>query len=208
MSASGPPRVVVVGGGPAGAAALERLPGAVAIARPGTTAWHAEPGRLWVEGDGRVWAQPFDALLVCADEPLLLAAMGCAFSGGRVAVDGEGRTSVPGVFAAGRITGAGTAQDAAAQARIAAGALRAGRLGPAPAATDTPSTAVARLDPSGIAALLERPAGPARDAEALAQCALLGPLLPARPVSLAALAALVDVMPDPVPPQRDGGPPA
>lgn len=204
MSASDRPRAVIVGGGPAGSAALAEMPGAVLIARPGTTAWHAEPGRLWVEGDGRVWAEPFDRLLVCADEPLLLAALGCAVSDGRVLTDAEGRTSVPGVAAAGRVAGATTPPAAERQAVVAACALRAGP----PIQTSAPATAdpaVTRLDPVALAALIAQPAGPERNAAALAQQAILGAVVPARPVGLAALAGLVATMPEPIPPQRDEG---
>ena len=200
------PRIVIVGGGPAGRAARAALPGAVLIARPAATAWHAEPGRLWVEADGRVWAEPFDVLLVCADEPLLLAALGCAIRDGRVVADSEGRTSVPGVSVAGPVAGAADPQDAERQAIVAARVLAAG-----PVDTDAPMIPPAeaapalRLDPVDLAALLERPAGPERDRAALAQRAILGAVVPARPVSLAALAGLVAAMPDAVPPQTDTG---
>ena len=200
------PRIVIVGGGPAGRAALAALPGAVQIARPEATAWHAEPGRLWVEGDGRVWAEPFDALLVCADAPLLLAALGCAIRDGRVVADADGRTSLPGVSVAGRVAGAADSQEAERQATIAACALAAGPLD-----TDAPMIPPAetapglRLDPVDIAALLEQPAGPERDRAALAQRAILGAVVPVRPVSLAALASLVAAMPEAVHPQTDTG---
>jgi hypothetical protein len=197
-------RAVIVGGGPAGRAALAELPGGILIARPGVAAWHAEPGHLWVESSGRVWAEPFDVLLVCADEPLLLAALGCAVSNGRVLTDAEGRTSVPGVAAAGRVAGAVTLQEAERQGFAAARAVRAGR----PVATSAPLNAdpdVTRLDPVALAALLEQPAGPARTQAALAQRVLLGAVIPARPVGLAALAALVATMPEPIPPQNDQG---
>jgi len=215
------PRIVIVGGGPAGRAALAALPGAVRIARPEATAWHAEPGRLWVEGDGRVWAEPFDALLVCADEPLLLAALGCTVRDGRVVADPAGRTDVPGVSVAGRVAGAADPQDAERQAIVAARALAAGPAdtdapmiqpaGPPSAETSAGETwaaetwAALRLDPVALAALLEQPAGPERDRSALAQRAILGAVVPARPVSLAALAGLVAAMPEAVPPQADTG---
>ena len=41
-------RIVIVGAGPAGRTAAELLPQARVIARPDATAWHAEPGRLWL----------------------------------------------------------------------------------------------------------------------------------------------------------------
>jgi hypothetical protein len=197
-------RTVIVGGGPAGRAALTALPGAVLIARPEATAWHAEPGCLWVEGDGRVWAVPFDRLLVCADQPLLLAALGCALSGGRALTDAEGRTSVPGIAAAGRVAGAATPQDAERQALAAAHALRAGPSIVQPEAAPTEAAAT-RLDPVALAGLLEQPASPVQTGAVLAQRALLGAVMPARPVGLAALAGLVAAMPDPIPPQTDEG---
>ncbi|MEL6062183.1 MULTISPECIES: hypothetical protein [unclassified Methylobacterium] len=206
MSTTATPRIVIVGGGPAGRAALTALPGAVLIARPDATAWHAEPGRLWVEGGGRVWAEPFDALLVCADEPLLLAALGCAVRDGRVVADAEGRTGVPGVSAAGCVAGATTPETAERQAIAAARALAAGSTGPEPLVTPpAESAAPLRLDPVALAALLEQPAGSERDRTALAQHAILGAVVPARPVSLAALADLVATMPEAVPPQADAG---
>ncbi|MFC7690457.1 hypothetical protein ACFQY5_13525 [Paeniroseomonas aquatica] len=66
---------------------------------------------------------PFDRLLLCADEPLLLLALGCAFADGRPQVDPTGRTSQPGIHAAGAILGASTAEEAARQGRIAAQSL-------------------------------------------------------------------------------------
>lgn len=206
MSTTETARIVIVGGGPAGRAALAALPGAILITRPDATAWHAEPGRLWVEGDGRVWAEPFDALLVCADEPLLLAALGCAIRDGRVVADAEGRTSVPAVSVAGRVAGAADPQDAERQAIAAAHALAAGSMGTdAPMIPPAEVPAVLRLDPVALAALLEQPASPERDRDALAQHALLGAVVPARPVGLAALAGLVATMPEAVPPQADAG---
>ncbi len=209
MSGSSPRRVVVVGHGPAGRAAMARLPGAVLVAPPRARAWHAEPGRLWVEGDGRVWAEPYDALLLCADEPLLLVALGCAFAGRAPVLDARGATSVAGVYAAGIIAGATTPDEAACQAGIAADALLSGHVAPTvhSAGPDAASASpVVRLDPVDVAAILEQPAGPTRDAALLAQCALLGPILPARPVSLAALAAFAGTRPASLPPQRDDEP--
>ncbi len=221
--ATGAQGAVIVGGGPAGRAALACLPGARLITRP-ALAWHAEPGRLWVEDAGGVRAEPFTVLLLCADEPLLLAALRCGFDGGRPVVNGNGATTVPGVYAAGRVLGAATAEVAVAQARraaaaaqanaiqaggAAAGAITAGRAVAGdtadPASQQLAAAALERLDPVELAGLLEQPPGPARNAAVLAQCALLGPVLPARPVSLAALAALTPDRPVPRPVQDDEG---
>ena len=198
-------RICVLGDGPAGRAALARLPGAVLIARPQATGWHAEPGILWIESAGRVRPEPFDCLLVCANEPLLLASLGCAFTEGHLVVDGAGRTTVPGISAAGRVTGADSADAAARQGAAAAEALMAG-----PAAASFPASlpeaiGTAWLDPFDLAALLERPAGPTRDAQLRGHSALAGPIRPARPVSLAALASLVAEAPEPRPRQPDAG---
>ncbi len=206
MSAPPARRFVVIGGGPAGRAAIARLPGATLLSRPDALVWHAAPGLLWSEGRGRVWATPFDGLLLCADEPLLLAALGCAFADGRPIVDGLGRTSKAGIFAAGRICGATTVEGAAAQARAAADALHAAEiLEPAAPDASLRGSGPVRLDPAEMAALLETTPGAARNVAALAQGALLGPVLPARPVGLAALAALAGARPASLPPQRDGG---
>lgn len=194
---------VVVGSGLAGRKAARRLPEARLIAHPEATAWHAEPGRIWVEDAAGVRAVPFTRLLLCDDEPLLLAALGCGFRDGVPAVDARGETSVPGVFAAGRVLGAATDDDVLAQVRVAARAL-AGRPPEGSIAAAPRSLPHAdRLDPLGVAALLEEPPGEARNRAALAQCALLGPVLPARPVGLAALAALAGEMPQPGPVQAD-----
>lgn len=199
---------VIVGGGPAGRAALACLRGARLVTLP-ALAWHAEPGRLWVEDAGTVRAEPFTALLLCADEPLLLATLGCAFDGVRPVVDGNGRTTVPGVFAAGRVLGADTAEQAEAQARRAAGAaslLPSGQgCHAAPVLPAAAGSLPERLDPVGLAELLEQPAGPERNAAALAQGAMLGPVLPARPVGLASLAALTPERPASRPVQPDAG---
>ncbi len=197
--------IVIVGGGPAGRAAARLLPEARVIARPDATVWHAEPGLLWVETARGVEPLAFDHLLLCADEPLLLAALGCAFRDGRPVADASGATTAPGVFAAGRVLGARTAEEAAAQARIAASALLGQPGGGAIAARPRAIPEAERLDPVGIAALLEEPPGEARNGAALAQCALLGPVLPARPVGLAALAALATDPPAPRPVQTDAG---
>jgi hypothetical protein len=198
-------RICVLGGGPAGRAALARLPGAVLIARPEVTAWHAEPGILWIESAGRIRAEPFDRLLVCADEPLLLASLGCAFANGRLVADRDGRTTVPGVWAAGRVTGAASSDGAARQGAASAEALMAGPAAASVPATQPAATGRAWLDPFDLATLLERPADPARDDRLRAQCLLAGPVRPARPVSLAALADFVTEAPEPRPPQPDAG---
>lgn len=117
------PRIVIVGGGPAGQAAFEYLPEARLIARPDATAWHAEPGRLWILRDGRVAEIGFDILLVAAPCPQLLFALGCGAHGWAPEVDADGRTSVPNVFAAGAVLGATTPEQAADHARIAACAI-------------------------------------------------------------------------------------
>lgn len=193
--------IIIVGGGVAGQAALALLPGARLVTRP-AWAWHAEPGRIWVEDSAGVRVEPFTALLLCANEPLLLAALGCGFDGDRPIVDEAGAMTVPHVFAAGRVTGAETVTAAQAQARAAAAAIL-GDHGPAVAPAPS-SVFVDRLDPVGLAGLLEQPPGPARNAAVLAQCAVLGPVLPARPVGLAALAALTPDPPVPRPVQQDG----
>jgi len=191
--------IVILGGGPAGRAALAVLPGACLISRP-AMAWHAEPGRLWIEEAGVVRAEPWTTLLVCANEPLLLAALGCAFAG-LVPVTGEaGHTTVAGVFAAGRIRGASAPGQAADQGRRAAAAI-----GIAPITTDPVPGNGDRLDPVAIAGLLEQPPGPERNRAVLEQYALLGPIVPARPVGLAALAALPAGRPLPRPVQQDQG---
>ena len=72
--------VVVIGAGPAGLAAAAILAAARVIARPEATAWHAETGRIWIEAASGIASVPFTHLL-CADEPLLLHALGCTFLG-------------------------------------------------------------------------------------------------------------------------------
>lgn len=207
--------VIIIGAGPAGRAAAGVLPGARVVARPAETAWHVEPGRLWIESAAGVSALRFARLLLCADEPLLLMALGCAFAGAIPVVDATGATSTEGIFAAGRILGATTAEDAARQARIAAQALAGQASGeaiamPDPASADAPP---ARLDPLELAQLLEQPAGPERNRAALAQARargerLSGLVAPARPVGLAALAAIAPRAPEPRPTQQDQGLPA
>jgi hypothetical protein len=144
---------------------------------------------------------PFTRLLLAADEPLLLLALGCEFIEGRPVVGPAGETTRPGIFAAGAVLGAATAEEAARQGAIAARALAGlpveGQIAPPP-----PRTLPAdpeRLDPLAVAQLLEGPAGEARSAMALAQAGLRGGRLtsvvaPARPVGFAALAALAPAM--------------
>ncbi|MBB5695423.1 hypothetical protein [Muricoccus pecuniae] len=191
---------LVLGGGPAALEASRHLPGAVIVPQ----AWHAEPGRLWVEDRGGLRALLFDRLLVLDDVPLILAALGCTFDGGAPVVDGYGETSQPGIFAAGPALGV-TGPEAPVQARIAALALAGQPAGPGIAARPRPLPAQERLDPVALAGLLEGPPGPARDDAVLAQCALIGPVAFALPVGLAALAAMAGEMPDPLPVQSDAG---
>ena len=202
--------LVILGGGPAGCAAAAILPEARVIARPAATAWHAEPGRLWIETAAGVEAVGFDRLLLCADEPLLLLALGCTFAEGRPQVDPTGQTSRPGIFAAGGILGATTAEEAARQGRIAAQALAGLPPEGTLAATPLPEPVASRLDPLAIAQLLETPPGPARSAGILAQAALRGPRLssiaaPARNVGFAALAAMAPATLTPRETQADTG---
>ena len=203
--------LVILGAGPAGSAAAAILPEARVIARPAATAWHAEPGRLWIETAAGVEAVGFDRLLLCADEPLLLLALGCAFADGRPQVDPTGQTSRPGIFAAGGVLGATRPRRPPARAaspprpwpacrRKAAGRHAAGRA----------RSRRGRLDPLAIAQLLETPPGPARSAAVLAQAALRGPRLssiaaPARNVGFAALAAMAPATLTPRETQADKG---
>lgn len=189
-------RTIIIGSGPAGRAAAEVLPDARVLARPAATVWHAEPGMVWTEGPDGVRSVQFERLILCADEPLLLMALGCAFRGGRVVVDQRGETTVAGVFAAGRVLGAATQDEASLQGRIAAqaasGAKPTGRIDPP---TGTDDSVPERLDPLALAALLEQQPSEARTMAALAQARARGPGLsglvaPARPVGFAALAAI------------------
>lgn len=217
-------RIVIVGGGPAGRAAAALLPDARVIARPAQTAWHVEPGRLWIADDTAVDALPFDRLLVAAPAPQLLLALGCAMAGWQPVVDGAGRTSLAGVWAAGRILGATTPEAAAAQGRIAAqsmlGLPTAGTIAVTPM-PDEPRTdgvvcdclgitrqqiaASGLTDPEALADLFGLRAGACR----MTRC---GPMLgeavrlaPAAPVALRALAARASSRPTPLPLQYDEG---
>jgi hypothetical protein len=189
--------MVIIGGGPAGRAAAAILPEAVPVARPAATAWHAEPGLIWLEDAAGVRALPFARLLLAADEPLLLLSLGCEFAAGRPVVGPTGETTVPGIFAAGGILGAASADEAARQGAIAARAMAGlpmeGSIAPPPprALPADPE----RLDPLAVAQLLESEASADRSAMALAQAGLRGGRLtsvvaPARPVGFAALVAL------------------
>lgn len=192
--------VVIIGAGPAGRGAASIDASARMLSRPEMTVWHAEPGLVWTESADGVGSVRFDILLLCADEPLLLMALGCAFRGDRVVVDAHGATSVPGVFAAGRVLGAATAEEAARQGRIAARAALGAASGAKPEGTikvtsDGDETAPERLDPLALTALLEQPPSAARNATALAQARARGPgvsglVAPVRPVGFAALAAI------------------
>lgn len=218
-------RVLIVGAGPAGHVAHMELPDAGLVARPGATAWHAEAGLLWTLADGAIRREPWDALLVCADEPLLLTALGCEFAGLRPVVDRNGRTTVPGVFAAGRVLGARTAEEAASQGRTAARAcmdlpvegpsVEVHPASPSPVLPDgkllCPCMDVtvgevrahAHLGAEGVVQMLSLHAGACR----MARCRpLLGAVVhdsPARPVPLAALAALAGPPPETRPLQQD-----
>lgn len=219
-------RIVVLGGGIAGRAALAMLPGARLVSRPDATAWHAEPGRLWTVRDGRVEAVGFDVLLVAAPVLQILLALGCrARPDWSPEVDGAGRCTVPGVFAVGAVLGARTPDEAAAQGRAAARAI----LGlPSEEPTPPPAPPCAEALPAGIACaclgLTEaelrasgvRGAAEAADLFALrtgacrmVRCgpALGGgpvPIAPALPVAMAALAAIAGDAPPPRPRQTDG----
>lgn len=113
-------RIVIVGGGPTGRAAATLLADATVIARPDATAWHAEPGTVWVLRGGEVEPLTFDVLVIAAPVPRLAIALDCAMRGWQPEVDEAGRTSVAGVYAAGAIIGAVTAEDGARQGRIVA----------------------------------------------------------------------------------------
>ena len=198
--------IVIIGGGPAAREAATILPRARLVAGPDETVWHAQDHTLWIETAGGLGTLTFSRLLLCADEPLLLLALGCAFRAERPMVDERGETSRSGVFAAGPVLGAADGEAEARQARIAARALAGlppgGRITVAPAAAA--SASCARLDPVGIAALLEQEPGPGRNRAALAQAALLGSVMPARPVGFAALAAAAGPV-EPKPTQQDAG---
>ena len=201
--------IVVIGAGPAGLAAAEILSAARVIARPQATVWHAEIRRIWIETASGIAAVPFTHLLLCADEPLLLHALGCTFCGDRPVVSMHGATSVDGVFAAGRILGATTPARAARQARIAASTLAGLPVdGAIEVEPGVEHASAERLDPLDIAILLEQPPGLARNQAALAQVQARGGQLaslvaPARPVGFMALAATAPAKLDPREPQQD-----
>ena len=196
---------VIVGGGPAGVAAARIVADARWLVRPAATVWHGQDRTLWVETDAGIESLIFARLLLCANEPLLLAALGCAFSAGVPVVNGQGETSVAGIFAAGRILCASTPESAAEQGRIAARAMMGlKRDGEAIVARqDEPISREPRRDPVAMAELLEQPPGHARNRAALAQMAWIGPPLPARPVSFARLAAFGGAIAEPRPVQQD-----
>lgn len=218
------PRIAIVGGGPAGRAAHALLPGAQLVAAPEARAWHAEPGLLWILRGGRVESLAFDLLLVAAPALQLLLALGCGTRGWAPVVDEAGRCTRPGIFAAGAILGAATAEEAAAQGRIAARALLGlpaeGAITPRPPAAEPlpPGLACAclgleeaALSEEGVRSAAEAADlfGLHRGACRMARCGpRLGggavPIAPALPVPLAALAALAGEKPPPRPLQQDG----
>jgi pyruvate/2-oxoglutarate dehydrogenase complex dihydrolipoamide dehydrogenase (E3) component len=204
-------RIVIVGAGPAGRAAAALLPQARIVARPDATAWHAEPGRLWILERGQIEAVSFDILVVAAPVLHLLLALGCRTRSWRPAVDAQGRSSVPGVFAAGAVLGAATESEAARHGRIVAQAVR-GRapegtvtVGPPPAAVHEDDMLAASLGITkvelrdggsvGIATVLRH----RTDAEPI-------PFAPAVPIPFAALAAHAGERPPPRPLQIDEAP--
>jgi hypothetical protein len=221
MAESTRPRIVIVGGGPAGRAAAALLPDATLVARPEATAWHVEAGTIWTCSEAAVAPVGFDVLLLAAPVPQLALALGCRMRGWQPEIDATGCTSVPGVFAAGSLIGAASAEEAARQGRIAAqailGAAREGDIVPqlAQAApqgdvlcsclgvTAAEVAASGLTDPAAIADLFGLRAGACR----MARCGpLLGDpvlLFPAAPVPLAALAARTVAMPSPRPRQSD-----
>ena len=199
----------MIGAGPAGLAAAAILSAARVIARPEATAWHAETGRIWIETASGIDAVPFTHLLLCADEPLLLHALGCTFSGDRPVVDGRGDTSVDGVFAAGRILGATIAgkrpgklaspprrspacpSSGRDRSRTGCRAASAERLDPLTLRLCSSS----RLGPSATGLRSHRPWRAVRH--------LTGLVAPARPVGFIALAAAAPAKLDPREPQQD-----
>ncbi len=185
--------VVIVGGGPAGSAAAALLPEARLIARPDATAWHGEPGTIWILQGDTVEPIGFDVLVIAAPLPRLAIALGCAMRGWLPEVDEAGRTSIPGVFAAGAIMGAASAEEASRQGRIVAQAI----LGTTPEgailAADLPHEEADRRRRSH--GFTPREAAIARLGEHGDTADLFGPrlgepklLFPASPVPLAALA--------------------
>ncbi len=198
--------IVIIG---PGAEAASILPGARVIAPPEATAWHAEPGRVWIESASGVASVPFTKLLLCEDAPLLLMALGCTFKNGRPVVDAKGETSVAGVFAVGPVLGADGGQ-AARQGRIAASAMAGLPVEGTISASPLPETPTERLDPLDLAILLGQPPSAERNRIALAQAEargpnLLGRVAPALPVGFAALAAMAPAVLTTRGPQDDTG---
>lgn len=201
-------RIVIVGAGPAGRAAAALLPQARIVARPDATAWHAEAGRLWILRGGEIDAVHFDVLVVAAPALHLLLALGCWTRSWRPVVDAQGRTSVPGVFAAGAVLGAATEDEAARHGRIVAQTI----LGLAPEGTVTVGPPPARIhEDDTLAASLGVTKVELHDAGAVGIATVLRrrtdaepiPFTPAVPIPFAALAAGAGERPPPRPLQID-----
>ncbi|GIX08344.1 hypothetical protein [Elioraea sp.] len=201
-------RIVIVGAGAAGRAAAALLAQARIVAPPEATAWHAEPGRLWILERGRIDAVPFDILVVAAPVLHLLLALGCRTRAWRPEVDACGRTSVAGVFAAGALVGAATADEAARQGRIVAQAIL-GRAPEGAVAVGAPPERVGEDDllaaSLGVTKVALRDGGTVGIAAAARHRTDAEPIpfAPATPIPLAALAARAGERPPPRPLQID-----
>jgi hypothetical protein len=215
MAEATSPRVVIIGGGPAGCAAATLLPSATLVAKPEATAWHVEPGTLWTWHGDAVTPVAFDVLVLAAPVPQLALALGCRMRGWQPAVDAAGRTSTADVFAIGALIGAVTAEEAGRQGRIAAQCIRGEEPDGHVVATDPPAaghdevlcpclgvtrSAVAAsclTDPAAIADLFGLRAGACRMARCGPTLGEAVTLFPAAPVPLAALAARAGAPPLP-----------
>ncbi|WP_439576382.1 hypothetical protein [Elioraea sp.] len=201
-------RIVIVGAGPAGRAAAALLPDARLVARPDATAWHAEPGRLWVLHAGQIDAVPFDILVVAAPVLHLLLALGCRTRAWRPVVDPQGRTGVPGVFAAGAVLGAATEDEAVRHGRVVAQAILglaakdAVTVGPVPERVNEDDVPAGSL---GVTKVELRDAGAVGIATVLRDRTDAEPIpfTPAVPIPFAALAARAGERPPPRPLQTD-----